>query len=223
MFCSWSGNKKEITFHSLDLGAFTPKGPFALLLLLLFSGTPPVICMLWHMVCTTFTCGVLRCMLRERNIGSAVDGRRRGYCGKQWAVSQALKKQRGLGNVPRVSRAQIAAAQKAVEAKEGESETGIYSYNSCIRGYTSFPVIFYLPWVFTRKTISCCWSQTWLIESYLGSFLEHKVEADPPQSSARSCHSPPDVPFPTIRTCGPCLHGISFREFLTAWIDSTAE
>ena len=83
-------------------------------------------------------------MLRERNIGRGVGGRRRGYSGEQGAVSQAPREQRGLGRVARVSRAQFAAAQKAVEAKE-ETETGSYSYNSRIRGYMSFPVVFYLP------------------------------------------------------------------------------
>lgn len=82
------------------------------------------------MVCTAFAHGVLRCTLSERNVGRGVGGRRRGYAGEQGAVSQALREQRGLQRVPRVSGAQFAAAQRAVEAKEDETETGSYSYNS---------------------------------------------------------------------------------------------
>lgn len=74
------------------------------------------------MVCATFAHGVLRCMLRERNVNSGVGGRRRGYSGEQGAISQALREQRGLRRVPRVSRVQFAVAQKAVEAKEEERD-----------------------------------------------------------------------------------------------------
>lgn len=76
----------------------------------------------------------------ERNIGRGVGGRRRRYSGGQGAVSQALREQRGLGGGPRVSQGQFAA-----EAEEEETERGSYSDNSCIRGCTSLPVVFYLP------------------------------------------------------------------------------